>query len=43
MKSLSAIFMLASSNLKSSTHEDLELWILRNVRRRDVENKIKEM
>lgn len=35
--------MLASSNLKNTNHEDLELWILRNVRRKEAENKLNSM
>ncbi|CAD8153139.1 unnamed protein product [Paramecium pentaurelia] len=43
IKGLSAIFILASTQLKNTNHEDLELWILRNVRRKDAENKLNSM
>lgn len=35
--------MLVSPNLKSSTHEDLEIYILREIKRKDVEIKYKAM
>ncbi|CAK68799.1 unnamed protein product (macronuclear) [Paramecium tetraurelia] len=41
IQGLSAIFMIASPNLKSSTHEELEIYILREIRRKEVELKLK--
>lgn len=35
--------MIVSPNLKSSTHEDIEIYILREVRRKEVEIKYKTM
>lgn len=35
--------MIVSPNLKSSTHEDIEINILREVRRKEVEIKYKTM
>ncbi|CAD8158605.1 unnamed protein product [Paramecium octaurelia] len=43
IKQLSAIFILARTQLKNTNHEDLELWILRNVRRKDAESKLNLM
>lgn len=40
LKALSAIFMIASPQLKNNTQEDFELWILRNVRGKEAENKL---
>ncbi|CAD8145137.1 unnamed protein product [Paramecium pentaurelia] len=43
IRGLSAIFMLVSPNLRSSTHEDLEIYILREIKKKDVEIKYKTM
>ncbi|CAD8064418.1 unnamed protein product [Paramecium sonneborni] len=43
IRGLTSIFMIASPNLSNSTHDELEIYILRNVRGNEVEKKLKTM